>query len=60
MDGITYELSLFLFATFAGAFVAGLSGFAFGHFGCNVSAECSGLPHGNDTMLSLALAARSN
>ncbi|HWZ38170.1 MAG TPA: sulfite exporter TauE/SafE family protein [Bradyrhizobium sp.] len=30
MDGITYELSLFLFATFAGAFVAGLSGFAFG------------------------------
>ena len=30
MDGITYEIPLFLFATFAGAFVAGLSGFAFG------------------------------
>jgi uncharacterized membrane protein YfcA len=30
MDGITLELSLFLFATFAGAFIAGLSGFAFG------------------------------
>src|SRR6516164_6169029 len=30
MDGMTFELSLFLFATFAGAFVAGLSGFAFG------------------------------
>jgi uncharacterized protein len=30
MDGITLEISLFLFATFAGAFVAGLSGFAFG------------------------------
>ncbi|MCK1361372.1 sulfite exporter TauE/SafE family protein [Bradyrhizobium sp. 199] len=30
MDGITIELALFLVATFAGAFVAGLSGFAFG------------------------------
>src|SRR6266699_3059966 len=30
MDGITIELALFLMATFAGAFVAGLSGFAFG------------------------------
>ncbi|MCK1388794.1 sulfite exporter TauE/SafE family protein [Bradyrhizobium sp. 21] len=30
MDGITIELPLFLLATFAGAFVAGLSGFAFG------------------------------
>jgi len=30
MDGITAETLPFLFATFAGAFVAGLSGFAFG------------------------------
>jgi uncharacterized membrane protein YfcA len=30
MDGISFEIPLFLFATFAGAFVAGLSGFAFG------------------------------
>src|SRR5947209_19318046 len=30
MDGITLELPLFLFATSAGAFIAGLSGFAFG------------------------------
>ena len=30
MDGIDLELPLFLIATFAGAFVAGLSGFAFG------------------------------
>jgi len=30
MDGITIEISVFLLATFAGAFVAGLSGFAFG------------------------------
>src|ERR1700730_12220093 len=30
MDGVTFELPLFLFATFAGAFIAGLSGFAFG------------------------------
>jgi uncharacterized membrane protein YfcA len=30
MDGMTLEIPLFLFATFAGAFVAGLSGFAFG------------------------------
>jgi uncharacterized membrane protein YfcA len=30
MDGATFELPLFLLATFAGAFVAGLSGFAFG------------------------------
>jgi uncharacterized membrane protein YfcA len=30
MDGTTFEIPLFLFATFAGAFVAGLSGFAFG------------------------------
>jgi uncharacterized membrane protein YfcA len=30
MDGIAIELPLFLMATFAGAFVAGLSGFAFG------------------------------
>lgn len=30
MDGMALEIPLFLFATFAGAFVAGLSGFAFG------------------------------
>ena len=30
MHGIPFEIPLFLFATFAGAFVAGLSGFAFG------------------------------
>jgi uncharacterized membrane protein YfcA len=30
MNGITLELPLFLLATFAGAFIAGLSGFAFG------------------------------
>jgi uncharacterized membrane protein YfcA len=30
MDGLTFELPLFLLATFAGALVAGLSGFAFG------------------------------
>jgi hypothetical protein len=30
MDGIAVELPIFLLATFAGAFVAGLSGFAFG------------------------------
>src|SRR5882672_8119546 len=30
MDGMTLEILLFLFATFAGAFIAGLSGFAFG------------------------------
>ena len=30
MDGMTLELTLFLIATFAGALVAGLSGFAFG------------------------------
>jgi uncharacterized membrane protein YfcA len=30
MDGMPLELSLFLFATFAGAFIAGMSGFAFG------------------------------
>src|SRR5450759_841112 len=30
MDGIPFELPIFLFATFAGALVAGLSGFAFG------------------------------
>jgi uncharacterized membrane protein YfcA len=30
MDGMTFELPLFLLATFAGALVAGLSGFAFG------------------------------
>jgi uncharacterized protein len=30
MDGSAFELPLFLIATFAGAFVAGLSGFAFG------------------------------
>ena len=30
MDGITFEIPVFLLATFAGAFVAGLSGFAFG------------------------------
>ena len=30
MDGISLELALFLLATFAGALVAGLSGFAFG------------------------------
>src|SRR5262249_44462830 len=30
MDWTTFEIPLFLVATFAGAFVAGLSGFAFG------------------------------
>src|SRR3954469_25965751 len=30
MDGFSFEIPLFLFATFAGALVAGLSGFAFG------------------------------
>jgi uncharacterized protein len=30
MDGLPLELALFVFATFAGALVAGLSGFAFG------------------------------
>lgn len=30
MDGLILEIPLFLFATFAGAFVAGLSGCAFG------------------------------
>src|SRR6201986_1810691 len=30
MDGLPPELPLFLFATFTGALVAGLSGFAFG------------------------------
>src|ERR1700710_2723619 len=30
MDGLPLELPLFLLATFAGALVAGLSGFAFG------------------------------
>jgi hypothetical protein len=30
MDGTTFELPLFLLATFASAPVAGLSGFAFG------------------------------
>ena len=30
MDGLTFELPIFLLATFAGALVAGLSGFAFG------------------------------
>src|SRR5580704_7324048 len=30
MDGVTIEIPLFLLATFAGAVVAGLSGFAFG------------------------------
>src|SRR4051812_19769007 len=30
MDGFSIELQLFLLATFAGALVAGLSGFAFG------------------------------
>src|SRR3954462_3915276 len=30
MDGMTLELTLFLLATFAGALVAGLTGFAFG------------------------------
>jgi uncharacterized membrane protein YfcA len=30
MDGMPFEIPLFLLATFAGAFVAGLSGFAFG------------------------------
>jgi uncharacterized membrane protein YfcA len=30
MNGIPFEIPLFLLATFAGAFVAGLSGFAFG------------------------------
>ena len=30
MDGFPLELPLFLIATFAGALVAGLSGFAFG------------------------------
>src|SRR3984893_2418036 len=30
MDGLPFELPIFLVATFAGALVAGLSGFAFG------------------------------
>src|SRR5258708_11178079 len=30
MDGFPFELPIFLLATFAGALVAGLSGFAFG------------------------------
>jgi hypothetical protein len=30
MDGFPFELPIFLVATFAGALVAGLSGFAFG------------------------------
>src|SRR4030088_2598550 len=30
MDGLSFELPIFLVATFAGALVAGLSGFAFG------------------------------
>src|SRR5438552_12679350 len=30
MDGFPFELPIFLIATFAGALVAGLSGFAFG------------------------------
>jgi uncharacterized membrane protein YfcA len=30
MDGLSFELALFVLATFAGALVAGLSGFAFG------------------------------
>ena len=30
MDGLSFSLAIFLFATFAGALVAGLSGFAFG------------------------------
>src|SRR5258705_10210968 len=30
MDGLTFELPIFVLATFAGALVAGLSGFAFG------------------------------
>ena len=30
MDGFSLELPLFILATFAGALVAGLSGFAFG------------------------------
>ena len=30
MDGLPLELPIFIIATFAGAFVAGLSGFAFG------------------------------
>ena len=30
MDGFNLELALFLLATFAGALVAGLSGFGFG------------------------------
>jgi hypothetical protein len=30
MDGLTLELPIFFLATFAGALVAGLSGFAFG------------------------------
>lgn len=36
MDGISFELPLFLFATFAGALVAGLSGFAFGLIAASV------------------------
>ena len=40
MDGSTFELPLFLIATFAGAFVAGLSGFAFGL----VAAQDTNLP----------------
>jgi uncharacterized membrane protein YfcA len=36
MDGLSLELTLFLLATFAGALVAGLSGFAFGLIAASV------------------------
>ena len=43
MDGMTLELTLFLLATFAGALVAGLTGFA---FGLVVSATILGMAFG--------------
>jgi hypothetical protein len=51
MDGATFELPLFLLGTFAGAVVAGPSGFAFGlsgglgaGAGTSISCEPSGSP----------------
>ena len=41
MDGMTFELPLFLFATFAGAFIAGLSGFAFGLVAASLTSPAS-------------------
>jgi hypothetical protein len=43
MDGTTLELPLFLLATFAGAVVAGLTGFAFGLVPQNRAGAASGV-----------------